>query len=134
MSQSAVVVRAQEPGDMPAVNEVLSQPDAIWGTLQLPCPSAAARKARREARALGENRASLVAPIDGTIVGSLGLARFDARRAHAGAFGMAVHDEYVGRGAGSALMAAMVDQADNWLGLKRLELTVWADNARAIGL
>jgi putative acetyltransferase len=47
---------------------------------------------------------------------------------------MAVHDDYTGRGVGSALMQAMIDQADRWLGLKRLELTVWTDNHRAIAL
>ena len=40
----------------------------------------------------------------------------------------------VGRGAGTALMAAAVEQADRWLGLTRLELFVWTDNMRAIAL
>lgn len=31
-------------------------------------------------------------------------------------------------------MAAIVELADNWLGLRRIELTVWTDNARAIHL
>ena len=47
---------------------------------------------------------------------------------------MAVHDNYQGRGVGSALMAAMLELADNWLGLRRIELEVWADNARAVHL
>jgi putative acetyltransferase len=48
--------------------------------------------------------------------------------------GMSVHDDYQGRGVGTALMAAMVDLADNWLGLRRIELQVWTDNAPAIHL
>jgi putative acetyltransferase len=47
---------------------------------------------------------------------------------------MAVHDAFAGRGAGSALMAALLDVADRWLGLRRIELTVYADNSRAIAL
>ena len=47
---------------------------------------------------------------------------------------MTVHDAYAGRGAGTALMAALVNQADHWLNLTRLELGVYADNARAIAL
>lgn len=47
---------------------------------------------------------------------------------------MAVHDAYAGRGAGAALIAAAVEQADRWLNLRRLELTVWTDNTRAIAL
>ena len=47
---------------------------------------------------------------------------------------MAVHDAWQGQGAGSALMAALLEVADRWMGLSRVELTVYADNARAIGL
>ena len=47
---------------------------------------------------------------------------------------MSVHDDFQNRGVGSALMAAMVDLADNWLGLRRIELEVWTDNAPAVHL
>jgi putative acetyltransferase len=35
---------------------------------------------------------------------------------------------------GSALMAAMCEYADRWVGVLRLELTVYTDNAAAIAL
>jgi putative acetyltransferase len=47
---------------------------------------------------------------------------------------MAVHDDFHGQGVGSALMAAMLELADNWLGLRRIELTVFADNAAGVRL
>jgi putative acetyltransferase len=47
---------------------------------------------------------------------------------------MAVHDAYAGRGAGRALMTGLIHLADRWLNYKRLELTVWVDNERAIRL
>jgi putative acetyltransferase len=47
---------------------------------------------------------------------------------------MCVHDDFHGRGIGSALMAALIDVADKWLDLKRLELTVYVDNAAAVAL
>jgi L-phenylalanine/L-methionine N-acetyltransferase len=47
---------------------------------------------------------------------------------------MSVHDDHCGRGIGSALTAALVDVADHWLSLKRLELTVYVDNEPAIRL
>ena len=47
---------------------------------------------------------------------------------------MAVHDDWAGRGVGTALMQAALDLADNWLGLTRVELTVWADNQAALAL
>ncbi len=47
---------------------------------------------------------------------------------------MAVRDDWQGRGVGTALMEAALDLADNWLGLTRVELTVYTDNAAGIAL
>ena len=47
---------------------------------------------------------------------------------------MAVRDDWHGKGAGSALMRAATELADEWLDLSRLELEVYTDNAPAIGL
>ena len=47
---------------------------------------------------------------------------------------MAVHDHFQGHGVGTALMRALMDLADNWYGLRRLELTVYCDNAAAVRL
>ena len=51
------------------------------------------------------------------------------RRRHVGCLGMAVRDDLQGRGVGTALMEAALDLADNWLGLTRVELQVYTDNA-----
>ncbi len=48
--------------------------------------------------------------------------------------GICVRDDYTGRGIGTALMAAILDLADNWLNVHRVELDVYADNAAAIHL
>jgi putative acetyltransferase len=47
---------------------------------------------------------------------------------------MGVHDGWTGRGLGTRLMREAVDYADRWLGLRRLELTVFTDNAPALAL
>ena len=126
-----ILVRAMEPADLPDVTDTWNQPNAYAGTLQLPFTSLETRQQRHAAHA-GSTR--LVAVIDGKAIGMIFLTREANRRAHVGSIGMAVHDAYAGRGAGTALMAAVVDLADNWLQLKRLELGVYADNARAIAL
>ena len=132
MSHDEILIRASEPEDVPDLTEVLNQPRAVWGTMQLPFTSVATRRERFKVTSASQTM--LVAVIDGKVIGSLGLGRLEGRRCHVGTFGMAVHDAYAGRGAGTALMAAAVEQADRWLGIRRLELTVWTDNIRAIAL
>ena len=127
-----ILIRALEPGDLPDLTEAWNQPLAYAGTLQLPYTSLESRQKRHAGNPAGLVR--LVAVVDGKVIGSIGLSRFENRRSHAGEFGMAVHDAYAGRGAGTALLAAIINLADNWLQLKRLELSVYADNARAIAL
>ena len=128
-----MVIRAMEPEDMPAITEVLNQPQAVWGTLQTPLVSVDARRKRQ--LETGPNDAGLVAVLDGKVIGMIGLHRGQlARRLHTASLGMAVHDGYAGRGAGRALLAAVVDLAERWWNIKRLELNVYADNVRAIAL
>ncbi len=83
-----------------------------------------------------EGQYSLVALVAGEVVGQLGLFTNPAnpRRRHAGHLGMAVRDDWQGKGIGSALMRETLVLADNWLNLTRIELEVFVDNAQAIAL
>lgn len=133
MSKDAISIRAMEPEDLPAVAEVFNQPRAIWGTMQVPFVSVDERRKRRTAAPHWQTQ--LVAVIDDRIVGTAGLHPNDnRRRAHAASIGMAVHDDFAGRGVGTALLSALLTQADRWLNYRRVELTVWSDNAPAIAL
>ena len=127
-----ITIRAVEPEDWPDLAAIFDQPNAVAGTLQMPLRAKAFYRKRAEERPSGDVR--LGAVVAGKVIGTAGLTRLEGRRSHVGTIGMAVHDAYAGQGAGSALMAALLDIADNWLGLTRVELTVYADNARAIGL
>ncbi|HEY1414755.1 MAG TPA: GNAT family N-acetyltransferase [Caulobacteraceae bacterium] len=130
---SEILIRGQEPEDIPDLTDAWNQPGAIWGTLQAPFASVDAR--RKRSAALPAGHSMLVAVVDGKVIGGAGLHPMEnRRRAHAASIGMAVHDAYAGRGAGRALMTGLIDLADRWLYYKRLELTVWVDNERAIGL
>jgi len=129
-----ISIRHAEPSDYEAVQRIFAGPRAIRGTLQLPFPSLEqSRKRLAEPR---EGVTRLVAAVDDEIVGILGLHTYPKtpRRRHAGYIGMSVRDDWHGRGVGTALMEAAVDLAENWLNLERIELTVFTDNAPAIGL
>lgn len=131
---SDIEVRAFEPDDAPAIHEIMNQPRAIWGTLMTPFMPLEARQKHLATNA-GPGVLRLVALIGGQVVGSISLHREERhRRSHAASLGMAVHDAYAGRGAGTALLGAVVETADRWWNVKRLELEVFADNARAIAL
>ena len=133
MSNETIRIRAQEPEDVAALTELWNQPRVIWGTLQTPFASLDAR--RRRSEAASDRATRLVAVIEGKVIGAASLHPAEmVRRAHAGSLGMAVHDAFAGRGAGGALLRALIGQADRWLNLRRLELTVWADNDRAVEL
>jgi L-phenylalanine/L-methionine N-acetyltransferase len=127
-------IRGAEPDDYLAVYEMFITPGVVEGTMQLPYPSR--ELWRKRLAEPPEGLFNLVAVVDDRVVGMLGVETFPnrPRRRHAGRIGISVHDEWQGKGVGTALMAAAVDLADNWLNLTRLELEVYADNAAAIHL
>jgi L-phenylalanine/L-methionine N-acetyltransferase len=47
---------------------------------------------------------------------------------------MMVHPDFWGAGIGTALMREIIDLADNWLNLKRVELDVNTDNPAGLRL
>ena len=69
------------------------------------------------------------------IVGTAGLSVNGSHRMrHSGNIGIMIHKDYQNQGVGTALIAALIDVADKWLMLVRLELTVFEDNEKAIHL
>jgi putative acetyltransferase len=129
-----VIVRHAEPEDYKALHRIFSGPRAIAGTLQMPFPRAETWRERLSEPP--EGLYSLVACVEGEVVGSLGLETSPARwrMRHVGSIGMAVRDDWQGKGVGTALMEAALDLADNWLNLTRIELTVYVDNSAAVAL
>jgi putative acetyltransferase len=130
----SITIRRAEPGDYEAIYKIFCGPKATRGTLQMPYPSA--ELWRKKLAEPPEGLYSLVACVDGEVVGQCGLHTFPnkARRSHVGQIGMAVRDDWQGKGVGTAMMQALVDLADNWVDLSRLELEVYTDNVPAIKL
>ena len=134
MSIENLKIRRAEPDDYLAVYEMFTSREVYEGTMQLPHPSR--EYWRKRIGQSPDEIYTLVALVDERIVGMLGVETFPTRprRRHVGRIGISVHSEFQGKGVGTALMAAAVDVADNWLNLTRLELEVYADNAAAIHL
>ena len=134
MQVEGLTIRRAEPDDCAALYEMFASPKLYANTLQLPYPSREGW--RRRLAEPGDGTYNLVAVVDNKVVGMFGLHTFPARprRQHAAAIGLTVHDDWHGKGVGTALMRAGLDLADNWLNLTRLELKVYTDNEAAIRL
>lgn len=128
-----IKIRAQEPTDADDMLKVIQSERAYSGTLQLPFFSLEAMRKRLSTPPDGMYL--LVAEVDGEVVGSIGLhIQANMRRRHVADIGMMVRDDMQGKGVGSALMAAIIELAEQWLNVIRIELTVYTDNAPAVAL
>lgn len=129
-----IAIRHAEAQDVRAIYAMIQQPLCYRNTCQPPCRDIRFYQQRFES--LDENMINLVAECQGIVVGNAGLKLMNSspRQKHIGQLFMLVHSEYHGKGVGSALMAELISLADNWHNLRRLELTVYTDNAPAIGL
>jgi L-phenylalanine/L-methionine N-acetyltransferase len=127
-------IRSQEPQDAEQLSALIGSVGTFEGTLQLPDMPVAMRLERL--RQIDERSCKLVAVAGDRIVGAAGLhvGHGALRRLHARELGIGIAREWQGRGLGQRLIARLLDWADNWAGVLRVELTVHADNDRAIAL
>ena len=128
---SDVLVRAMVAADVTRMTEIYNQRQVAAMTMQIPYTSEAERAARFTA---SDTQRMLIAELDGHVVGHGGLTLYARRRAHVGSIGMGVDQACHGQGVRTALLAALIDLADNWYNLRRLELEVYSDNEPAIRL
>lgn len=133
IARPAYTIRAQRESDIEALMEIRGMPGVRHGTLAIPFPTL--ESGRRFFAGLKPQDHSLVALAGDVVVGIAGLhGNSNPRRAHAASVGICVHDDWQGKGVGTALFSALTDLADRWLNLRRLELNVYVDNAPAIAL
>ena len=133
MSVEGIKIRRAEADDCTAIAEIFSSPEVYSGTLQVPYPSR--EYWRRRLTENAEHVYTLVGLVDDRVVGMVSVVTLDRpRRKHVGVIAISVHVDWQGKGVGGALMRAILDLADNWLNLTRLELEVYADNEAAIHL
>jgi putative acetyltransferase len=113
------------------VAALYNSPSVARQVLQMPFQSADVWRKRLDVS--NERLVSLVAMHEGAVVGQGSLEQFSRiRRGHCGAIGMGVAQNWQGQGIGRQLLTALLDVADNWMKLRRVELTVYADNQSAV--
>lgn len=120
-------IRPATATDAPALAEIANHPDVAKNLMTMPTDSAT-----DWAKRLERYKYSFVAVVDGEVVGMVGLAPGPLpRMAHTGLLHIMVHPRCHGQGIGTALMGFVVDFADQWLMLRRLELSVFSSNPGA---
>ena len=128
---NSISIRHSTDADIPAIVELYKQKSVYANTLQYPLPSLSYWT--RRLSHLPEGSYSLVAELEGKIVGQLGIdVNTRARRKHTANLGMSVCESSRGKGIGKALLKAAIDLAHNWLAVTRIELEVYTDNEQAI--
>ncbi|WP_394246736.1 GNAT family N-acetyltransferase [Vibrio profundi] len=126
-------IRPTLVSDAESLCEIYTQPQAIRETLQLPNPSITMWQKRLTD--MPEGIYSYVAEVDGKVVGNIGFHHAQRPRLqHTASFGLGIHDKYHGLGIGTKLIETVIDLADNWLNIHRIQLEVNVDNEKAIGL
>jgi L-phenylalanine/L-methionine N-acetyltransferase len=138
MSVDTITIRAAEPSDATALSKLIGSAGVFEGTSQSPLMPVASR-IERFTKTDASGLLIVACVMDGPderVVGMLGLhlVQPGLRRAHVRGLGVAVDAAWQGQGIGERLMTAGLWWADQWSGILRIELTVLADNARAIAL
>jgi len=129
-----LLIRPLSLADVAGMQALCTLPGTMWGTAQIPSRTLEQRQRQVESMVTDRDTHALVAELDGKLVGSASLHVGNGKRRHTGDLGTCVHYDYAGRGIGRALMESLLDLADNYLGLKRVELDVIIDNEPAIHL
>ena len=131
-------IRPTTIGDAAGINELRRMPGVFENILGI--PSERIKRNEDYINSMDENTHSFVAIIKDSngneiVIGNAGLGVYsNLRTRHSAGIGMMVHKDFQGMGVGSKLMESLLDIADNWLMLTRVELSVFIDNERAIAL
>ncbi|MCL1906121.1 MAG: GNAT family N-acetyltransferase [Clostridiales bacterium] len=132
------IIRPARVEDALGINELRRMPGVFENILGI--PSESLQKNEDFLRNMDANSHHFVAIIPDEaglekVIGMAGLTVFaNPRRRHGADLGMMVHKDYQGQGVGKKLIETLLDMADNWLMLVRVELGVYTDNERAINM
>ena len=132
MGQTRITIRPIRLSDGSDIYDLMHMPNVLWGTSLLPSTTVDEWQKTIELWVDDEQMHVFVADVQGKVVGIISVRVGIDRARHVGDIAMAVHDKFQGQGIGKMLLLTVIDLADNWLNLVRLELDVYTDNERAI--
>jgi putative acetyltransferase len=124
-----ITVRPVRSEDVDAIWEISLQSGVIETTLSLPSD-----RIEQRAAIIGQLSSDdhyFVAEVEGQVVGLAGLSVGKGRLRHSGSIFVFVDRTRQGQGIGTKLLQTLLDLADNWLLLRRVELTVLVENEGA---
>ncbi|MBS4172180.1 GNAT family N-acetyltransferase [Bacillus sp. FJAT-49736] len=127
-----VSIRAVQIKDAEVIHRICTQEAVLEYMVFLPSMRLEAMENR--IRSLNHNQYEYVAELDGNVVGFVGLTQGQGRRSHSGDIFIGVDSQYHKKGIGKALLTKILDLADNWLMLERVELGVLVTNPGAQAL
>src|SRR5579859_1279258 len=134
MGQTRITIRPLRLSDANDIYELMHMPNVLWGTSRLPSETVEMWQKTIEKWVDNGNMHVFVADVQGKAAGFTSVRVSSGRQRHVGDIAMAVHDKHQGQGIGKMLMLTVIDLADNWLNLVRLEMDVYTDNERALRL
>lgn len=132
-----LLIRSVRLEDASAINEIRRMDGVRENTLGL--FSERVSRSEEFIKGLTENEHLLVGEVEKNgmkmVVGLVGLnINRNPRLRHSASLGIMVHADYHGKGIGTALLNKILDLADNWLMLTRVELTAFVENEGAVKL
>jgi putative acetyltransferase len=128
-SVNDIIIRPVCLQDAHALWTIARQQGVIETTMAL--PSLRLEQRIQSLSNLSENEHYMVAQKAGQVVGLAGLTVGINRLRHSGYLFVYVASKNQGQGIGSRLLQTLLDLADNWLLLQRVELTVLTENEAA---
>lgn len=127
-------IRCGTDADIDQVHEIVTSPHILDGTLRLPYSTVAATRERFVNRS---DQMFLVAVTEGRVVGALLLVTYPQapRHHHVAEIDLVLsHPDWRGRGVATRLMRSVIEMADEWMAIHRLQLIVFTTNHTAIRL
>lgn len=133
----ALAIRGPNSDDWVSLYALLNLPAVMVNLQELPYGSEDALRERLSGMAPNVHMLIAEAALPSgrkRIVGAAWLDVQAKRRRHVGRLSMVIHPDYHNTKAAKGLVNAVLDLADNWLGLLRIQATIFADDKAVLDL